>query len=110
MNLGIVFIEKLAFPRVFVCAQKDKEVASQTFWILGGIFVFVGKIKSIYKWEILKQKAFFPSQFSFFSGFFSFYLVQIKLDVPSWPTYLPTMSHFSPIMLYLPTYLKKGRH
>ena len=34
------------------------------------------------------------------------YLVQKKSDVPSWPTYQPTMSHFSPTMLYLPTYPK----
>ena len=38
--------------------------------------------------------------------FSSFYLVQKKWDVPSWPTYQPTMSLFSPSMLNLPTYPK----
>ena len=33
-----------------------------------------------------------------------------KLDVPSWKTYLPTMSYFCPIMLNLPTYLEIGYH
>ena len=37
---------------------------------------------------------------------FSFYLVQKKSDVLSWPTYQPTMSDFRPIILDLPTYLK----
>ena len=37
---------------------------------------------------------------------FSFYLVQKKSDVLSWPTYQPTMSDFRPIMLNLPTCLK----
>ena len=35
------------------------------------------------------------------------YLVQKDSDVPSWLTYLPTMSLLSPTMLYLPTYLPK---
>ena len=39
-------------------------------------------------------------------GFFGIYLVQKISDVPSWPTYQPTMSDFRPIMLNLPTYLK----
>ena len=39
-------------------------------------------------------------------GFFGIYLVQKISDVPSWPTYQPTMSDFRPIMLDLPTYLK----
>ena len=48
----------------------------------------------------LKQKKFF-----FLDNFlfFALYLVQKKSDVPSWPTYQPTMSLFSPTLLYLPT-------
>ena len=41
---------------------------------------------------------------------FSLYLVVKKSDIPSWPTYHPTMSHFRPIMPDLPTYLNMGRH
>ena len=38
--------------------------------------------------------------------FFVLYLVQKKWDVPSWQTYQPTTSLFSPTKLYLPTYPK----
>ena len=34
---------------------------------------------------------------------FLLYLVEKKLDIPSWPTYHPTISHFCPIMPDLPT-------
>ena len=41
---------------------------------------------------------------------FNFSLVLKKSDVPSWPTYLRTMSLFRPKLPYLPTYQKMGCH
>ena len=58
----------------------------------------------------MKKNSRFSEDFLVISKDFNFSLVLKKLDIPSWPTYLPTMSLFRPRLPYLPTYPKMGRH
>ena len=84
-------------------SYQNQNNSDNTFWLSKFALNLVVRIKSTYS-----KAGNFKTNFANFLFFLfsSFYLVQKKWDVPSWPTYQPTMSLFSPSMLNLPTYPK----
>ena len=84
-------------------SYQNQNNSYNTFWWSKFALNLVVKIKSTYS-----KAGNFKINFANFLFFLfsSFYLVQKKWDVPSWPTYQPTMSLLRPTMLDLPTYPK----